>query len=459
MTILWDSKTVDKIVEGISSEPWVCSGISIDTRILKKGDLFVALKGETGDGHAFLQDAAKMGAAAALVSEGVDSHLPVIRVTETLQALEKLGVAAREKSSSKRIAVTGSVGKTSTKDMLKWVFKDQGITHGSVASYNNHWGVPLTLARMAQETQFAIFEVGMNHAGEIRPLSHMIKPHIAIITSVVEAHAEFFNSVEDIARAKAEIFEGMAKGGIVLLNQDNPHFKLLSQIAHEHALTVYGFGSSEYADFRLLSWEGEAEKSKVTAEIGGEKIFYSLPVPGIHWVLNSLAVLGAAYVSGADVKKAAQSIASVEAPSGRGKRYKGEFTLIDESYNANPTSIRAALAVLGQSGGKRKIAVIGDMREMGDLSRMRHEELLEPLIENKIDLVYCCGPYMAYLYERLPKHMKGAYAPTSLELIPFVLEVVEPGDMISVKASLGTRAKPIVEALLALQQSPLKKVS
>lgn len=459
MTILWDSKTVDEAIEGISSESWVCSGISIDTRTLEKGDLFVALRGEAGDGHAFLQDAVQKGAAAALVSEAVDSCLPTIQVTDTLQSLEKLGIAARERSASIRIAVTGSVGKTSTKDMLKWIFKDQGVTHGSIASYNNHWGVPLTLARMPQETQFAIFEVGMNHAGEIRPLSHMIKPHIVIITSVVEAHAEFFNSVEDIARAKAEIFEGMTKGGIVLLNRDNPHFGLLSQIAHENALTVYGFGESEFADFRLLSWEGEAEKSEVTAEIGGEKVFYSLPVPGIHWVLNSLAVLGAVHLSRADVKQAAQSIATVEAPSGRGRRYKGEFTVIDESYNANPTSMRAALAVLGQSGGKRKIAVLGDMREMGDLSRLRHEELLKSLIENKIDRVFCCGPYMAYLYECLPNDMKGGYAPTSLELIPSVLEAVEPDDIISVKASLGTRVKPIVEALLALQKSPLKKVS
>jgi len=213
MTSLWDSKKVNEIIEGTSSESWVCSGISIDTRTLEKGDLFVALKGESGDGHAFLHEAAKKGAVAALISEGSESILPTMRVVDTLQALEKLGVAARERCPTIRIAVTGSVGKTSTKDMLKHVFKDQGLTHGSVASYNNHWGVPLTLARMPQETRFAIFEVGMNHAGEIRPLTQMIKPHMAIITPIVEAHTEFFNSVEEIARAKAEIFEGMTRGG------------------------------------------------------------------------------------------------------------------------------------------------------------------------------------------------------------------------------------------------------
>ncbi len=459
MMILWNSKTADEITDGISSKPWECSGISIDTRTLEKGDLFVALKGESGDGHEFLQEAARKGASAALVSQDIESSLPLLKVKDTLKALEELGIAARKRCSATRIAVTGSVGKTSTKDALKWVFKNQGPTHGSVASYNNHWGVPLTLARMPQETKFAIFEVGMNHKGEISPLSRMIIPQIAIITTVVEAHAAFFDSVEDIARAKAEIFEGMETGGFVILNQDNPHFQLLSQMAQEHSLKVYGFGKSENANFRLLSWEGEAEKSNVDTEIEGQRISYTLPVPGVHWALNSLAVLGAVHLAGADVKEAAQSLETVEAPSGRGRRYKGQFTIIDESYNANPTSMRAALAVLGKGNGKRKVAVIGDMREMGDMSRAHHESLLDSLIENKIDLVFCCGPYMAYLYEQLPESMKGGYAPTSLELIPLVLQAIKSGDIVSVKASLGTRVKPIVEALLDLQSNFLKEAS
>lgn len=459
MTKLWNSERVDEIVEGRSSDPWECSGISIDSRTIEKGDLFIALKGETGDGHAFLADAANKGAAAALVSQTIEAPLPTLKVVDTLKALEKIGIAARERCTALRIAVTGSVGKTSTKDMLKGIFKDQGRTHGSVASYNNHWGVPLTLARMPQETQFAIFEVGMQWAGEIRVLSQMIRPQIAIITSVVEAHAEFFTSIEDIARAKAEVFEGMMKGGQVLLNRDNLHFDLLSKLAEAHDLHVYGFGKSEKANFRLLSWEGEAEGSKIVAEIKGKEISYELAVPGLHWGFNSLAVLGAAYLAGVNVEKAAQSLANVDAPPGRGKRYKGEFTVIDESYNANPTSMRAALAVLGQSGEGRKIAVLGDMRELGEGARAHHEALLEPLLENNIDLVFCCGTYMNYLYERLPFSIKGGYASTALNLIPLVLDAIKPGDTISIKASLGTRIKPIVEALLALQQSPLKKVS
>lgn len=459
MSILWDSGKIDEVVGGTSSKPWECSGISIDTRTLEKGDLFVALEGETGNGHAFLEDAARKGAAAALVSEESKASLPFLKVEDTLRALEKLGIAARTRSNATRLAVTGSVGKTSTKEALKWVFKDQGITHGNVSSYNNHWGVPLTLARMPQETQFAIFEVGMNHPGEIRPLSKMIKPDIAIITSVVEAHTAFFKSVEDIAQAKAEIFEGMEPGSQVILNRDNPHFDYLARMAQERDLKVYGFGKSKDADFHLLSWEGKAEESQVTAEIGGQKVSYILPVPGIHLVMNSLAVLGAVSLAGADIEKAVHSLATVEALPGRGLRHKGKFTVIDESYNASPTSMRAAFAVLGRSEGKRKITVIGDMRELGDISQASHEGLLDALLENKIDLVFCCGPYMAYLYERLPNSIKGGYALTSLELIPLVLKAVEPGDVISVKASLGTRIKPIVEALLDLQKSLLRKVS
>jgi len=452
MTVLWDSKTVDDILEASSSAPWTCSGISIDSRTLEEGDLFVALKGENGDGHAFLQDALRKGAGALLVSQEAEEAMPMMCVPDTLKALEKLGVAARDRSHALRIAVTGSVGKTSIKDALKTVFKDQGLTHGSVSSYNNHWGVPLTLTRMPEITQFAIFEVGMNHSGEIRPLSHMIHPHIAIVTTVAEAHAEFFETIEDIARAKAEIFEGMSKGGLVILNQDNPYFELLSSIAQDHGLTVYGFGQSEKADFRLLSWEGTLHNSKVVAVIGEKEFSYELPLPGMHWVLNSLAILGAVHLAQANMENAIASLSHIEAPQGRGKHYDGPFAVIDESYNANPISMRAALAVLGQAKKSRKIAVIGDMREMGDRARAHHEELLHPLLENGIDVVFCCGPLMAHLYERLPHEMRGGYAPTSLELIPLVLKRVNPGDMISVKASLGARVKPIVEALLEEQK-------
>jgi len=452
MTTLWDSKIVDQVVGATSSSPWTCSGISIDTRTLQKGDLFVALKGETGNGHAFLVEAARKGAAAAFVSENTDAPLPLVHVQDTLQALEKLGVAARNRSSALRLAVTGSVGKTSTKEMLKWVFGDQGRTHGNVSSYNNHWGVPLTLARMPQDTQFAIFEAGMSQAGEMRLLSHMIKPQIVLITRVVEAHVAFFKSVEDIARAKAEIFEGMEPGGSVILNQDNSQFSLLEEIAKKNGAKVFSFGSHAKSDFRLLSYEGHAEKGSVVAEIGGERVSYTLPAPGTHWALNSLAVLGAVHLAGADVKQAAHRLSTVEIPAGRGQRHKGIFTVLDESYNANPTSMRAALEILGKSEGKRKIAVIGDMRELGDVSQKRHEELLDPLLQNQVDLVYCCGPYMAYLFDRLPQNMKGGYAPTSLELIPLVLEAIQPGDVITVKASLGTRVKPIVEALLEAQK-------
>lgn len=457
MTVLWNSKNVEDILGAPSSAPWTCSGISIDSRTLEEGDLFVALQGTTGDGHAFLQDALRKGAGALLVSEKSEDRIPIMCVPDTLKALEKLGIAARDRSSALRIAITGSVGKTSKKDALKTIFNDQGPTHGNVSSYNNHWGVPLTLARMPQATQFAIFEVGMNHSGEIRPLSHMIQPHIAIITTVVEAHTEFFESTEEIAWAKAEIFEGMTKGGLVILNQDNPYFELLSTLARDHGLTVYGFGQSEKADFRLLSWKGTIHKSIVFASIGGKEFSYELPLPGMHWVLNSLAILGTVHLAQADMKKAIASLSHIEAPQGRGKHHEGPFTVIDESYNANPASMRAALAVLGQADESRKIAVIGDMREMGEKARVYHEELLQPLLENNIDLVFCCGPLMAHLYERLPNEMQGGYAKTSLELIPSILKTLKMGDMISVKASLGTRIKPIVHALLEHQKTMVER--
>jgi UDP-N-acetylmuramoyl-tripeptide--D-alanyl-D-alanine ligase len=453
MTTLWNSVAVDQITSGNSTAPWSCQDISIDTRTLKRGDLFVALIGKNGDGHNFLEDAASKGAAAALVSENGKSSLPLLQVKDTLLALGQIGIAARERSSALRFAITGSVGKTSTKEMLRRVLSDQGRAHSNISSYNNHWGVPLTLARMPQDTEFGIFEAGMNNPGEIRPLSHMIKPHIALITTIGEAHAGAFASTEDLAKEKAEIFSGMAPGGAALLNKDNPHFTLLSKIAQHHGLTVFSFGKEANADFRLLSYEGGSENGFVEAEILGQKISYPLNVSGVHLAFNSVAVLGMVHLANADVLKAAESLQMFEALAGRGKSYKGPFTILDESYNANPTSMRAALDVLGKSEGKRKIAVIGHMVELGDASQKRHEDLLESILENKIDLVFCCGPHMIYLYEKLPQTLRGGYAPTSLELIPFVTQAVTAGDILSVKGSLSTRMKPIVEALLDVQKS------
>ncbi|HCC25218.1 MAG TPA: UDP-N-acetylmuramoyl-tripeptide--D-alanyl-D-alanine ligase, partial [Holosporales bacterium] len=256
VTPLWTSKEVDQITGGESTSPWVCFGLSIDTRTLEKGDLFIALQGEKGDGTPFLQEAFDKGAAGAMVPCAAKTSLPLLVVEDTLASLGKLAIARRQMCSATRIAITGSVGKTSTKDMLKWALKDQGPTHGSIASYNNHWGVPLTLARMPETTKFGVFEVGMNHAGEILPLSQMIKPQIVIITTVVEAHTEFFKTEEDIARAKAEVFDGMEAGGSVLLNGDNIYFSLLSHLASEKGLKVSTFGKDKTADFRFVSWEG-----------------------------------------------------------------------------------------------------------------------------------------------------------------------------------------------------------
>lgn len=449
ITPLWTSAEVEKLMGSSFSAPWHCSGISIDTRTLQKGDFFIPLLGETGDGHKFLSEAIRKGAVGAFVSGDYDPNLPYLTLANTLHALEKLGVGARKRSSALRIGITGSVGKTGTKDMLKTVLSHQGATHASVSSYNNHWGVPLTLARMPQETKYGVFELGMNKPGEIRTLSSFVRPHIALITTIAEAHTAFFKSTEEIAHAKAEIFDHVEPGGKVLLNHDNPYFPLLAQVAKTKGLSVFSFGTQ--GDFRLLSYDLCPTSSQVHVRIGGRDLTYTLPVPGMHWVTNSLAVLGAVFLAEADVQRATQSFATICPPPGRGQRFDGPFTLIDESYNANPASMKAALDVLGKSKGKRKIAILGDMRELGNESQQYHEDLLTPLLDNEIDKVYCCGPYMEALFNRLPDSLQGAYALTSTGLIPCVIKDIKPGDTITIKGSLGTRMKPIVDALRAQQ--------
>lgn len=445
LTPLWASADIEKVIGKAFSAPWTCSGISIDTRTLQRGDFFVPLLGETGDGHKFLSEAVRKGAVGAFVSGDSHPNLPYVTVSNTLHALEKLGEAARERSSALRIGVTGSVGKTGTKEMLKAVLSNQGPIHSNVSSYNNQWGVPLTLARMPQDTAFSVFEIGMNKAGEIRALTSMVRPHIALITTIAEAHTAFFKSTEDIARAKGEIFEHVESGGRVLLNQDNAYFPLLVDLAKAQKLSIFSFGKQ--GDFRLISYNLGPTSSTIQACIAGQNLTYTLPIPGIHWVMNSLAVLGAVFLADADVKQAAENFATLSAPPGRGQRFEGLFTLIDESYNANPASMQAALDVLGKSNGRRKIAILGDMRELGNASQQYHKDLLTPLLANEINKVYCCGPYMEALFEEIPAAMQGAYALTSQDLIPFVVKDIEPGDTVMIKGSLGTRMKPIVDAL------------
>jgi UDP-N-acetylmuramoyl-tripeptide--D-alanyl-D-alanine ligase len=460
---LWTSNEIANAV-GVAApaREWNVSGVSIDSRTLGKGDLFVALKGPNRDAQAFVANALANGAAGALVTErpaNLNADAPLLVVKDTQAALEKLGAASRERSAARRIAVTGSVGKTGTKEALKLVLGEQAPTHASVGSYNNLWGVPLTLARMPRETVYAVFEIGMNHPGELGPLSRQVKPQVAIVTTVEAVHLEFFASVAEIADAKAEIFEGMGPGGVAILNRDNPHFARLAKKAEAAGLArIVGFGADREADARLIDCSLHATCSAVSATIGGQRLDYCIAVPGRHWVINSLAVLAAAQAVGADVGNAAAAFARMMPPKGRGQRHRieiagGGFDLIDESYNASPVAMRAALAVLGRAtvrDGGRRIAVLGDMRELGAQAPLLHAGLAADIVDNKVDLVFCCGPSMAHLHAALPAARRGAHAADSAALLPLVTRAVAPGDVVLVKGSLGSRMAPIVEALQSL---------
>ncbi len=434
------------------------TSVSIDSRTVETGALFVAIRGDNLDGHAYVAKAFEAGAAAALVSEDIEPKIDgvLIRVPDTLEALNQLGAAARERSSARVIAVTGSVGKTGTKEALRLALGASGTVHASEKSYNNHWGVPLTLANFARDNDFGVFEVGMNHPGEIIPLTKLVRPHVAIITTVASVHLEFFATEEQIAKAKAEIFSGLEPGGTAILNRDNPHFEFLKKCASdsgvEHIIT---FGSHHEADAKLESLTPDGNASDVGAIIAGEKISYRVGAPGRHLVMNSLAVLAALHASGADIQAGAKALGTYHAQAGRGARLQfeiedGRVLLIDESYNANPASMLAALESLGETPRAqftRRIAVLGDMLEMGNTSFQLHGELAQPVDAAGVDVVFACGPHMRALYDALPESRRGAYAGNSKGLEDALLDAVQAGDAIMIKGSLGSAMGPLVEAL------------
>lgn len=436
------------------------TGISIDSRTLTPGEAYFAIKGDVHDGHDFVEAALKNGAALAVVSKTHADKFPadarLLIVDDVLAGLVDLAKASRERLGAKVIAVTGSVGKTSTKEALLTVLSPQGETHASVASFNNHWGVPLTLARCPASVKFAVFEIGMNHAGEITPLVKMVRPHVAIITTVEPVHLEFFSGIEAIADAKAEIFTGVEPGGAAVLNRDNSQFARLSKSAKAAKIKrIVSFGGDEKADARLIEVSLHPACSAVRARILGQDITYKIAMPGRHMVMNSLAVLAAAALAGADLALSALALAQLKPASGRGVRdaltlSEGTATLIDESYNANPASMAAAITVLGQAevGPRgRRIAVLGDMLELGATGPDLHRGLAEAIKMNGIDSVFCCGPLMRNLWEALPSTKKGGYADSSAALEPQVVSAIGAGDAIMVKGSLGSRMKLIVTAL------------
>jgi len=461
MTALWTAQEGDAATGGHSTAPWQATGVSIDSRTVAAGDLFVALSGPKFDGHDFVAGALARGGAAAVVSKQpaqIASDARLLLVADTQAALEALGRAARARALGRIIAITGSVGKTGTKEALKTALARQGRAFASSGSLNNHWGVPLSLSRLPPSADYGIFELGMNHPGEIDALTRMVRPHVAVITTIEPAHLGFFASVEAIADAKAEIFAGLERGGAAVLNRDNAFFARLAKAAQDRGIArIIGFGAHDDATVRLVDCELHPTASVVTAAVMGEIVDYSLALPGKHWVMNSLAVLAAVKAVGGDVETAAAAMAMLTPLAGRGQHHTiaiagGSFALIDESYNASPASMRAAFAVLaaiepGPEG--RRIAVLGDMLELGTESRRLHAALAQPLLDADVNLVFTLGDEMRALDAALPAARRGGHAETVGALAIMLDRRLRAGDVVTVKGSHSSRLHELVAALLA----------
>lgn len=458
---LWTAAQAQAATGGTlsGSSDWQATGVSIDSRTVAAGDLFVALAGPNHDGHDHVAAAIAAGAVAALVHKVPDGgqDLPLLLVADTMVGLQDLAGAARARAKARVVAVTGSVGKTGTKEMLALALSAQGPTHWSVGSFNNHWGVPLSLARMPADCAYAVFELGMNHAGELTPLTRMVRPHVAIVTTIEAVHSAFFASTEEIADAKAEIFVGLEPGGVAILPRDNRHWRRLATAAKAAGVKkLQSFGSHIDADARMLDCAVDPDDTAVFALLHDHAVAFRVGVPGLHWGMNALAVLLAVGALGGDDLKAAQTLAAMRPPKGRGERHVvawkgGSIEVIDESYNASPVSMKAAIATLaaarpGKDG--RRVAVLGDMLELGESAPALHAHLAEAVALWGTDLVCTAGPLMAHLHAALPEGRRGAHAANSTELAAMIKTVVRPGDVVVVKGSAGSRMAAVVKALL-----------
>lgn len=463
---LWTASDAATATGGMAQGDWQATGVSIDTRTIAPGDLFVALK-DIRDGHEFVAQALEEGAAAAMVShipEGVAPDAPLLIVDDVLPALERLGQAARTRTGAKVVAVTGSVGKTSTKEMLRDVLKTQGKTHAAEASYNNHWGVPLTLARMPADTDFAVIEIGMNHPGEIAPLARMARPHVAMITTVAAAHLEAFENIEGIAHEKAAIFDGLEPGGTAIVNMDLPTTPILLDKARAVGAEIIGFGEAS-PDYTLACVSLSDDKTIVQAMIGGEKVVFKISSAGRHFAMNGLGVLAVVDALGADAGMAAMDIAGWLPPSGRGTREVVSldnadedlsFDLIDDAFNANPTSMAAALEVLaaaqprdgiGRVSKGRRVAILGDMLELGPDEEALHTEIAELPFIADLHVIHCVGPRMRHLWDALPEPKRGRHVDSAQELAEQAHRIIDAGDVVLVKGSKGSFVSQVVTAL------------
>ncbi|MCL3882330.1 UDP-N-acetylmuramoyl-tripeptide--D-alanyl-D-alanine ligase [Marivita sp. GX14005] len=464
---LWTGAEAAEATGGKLTCDWHATGVSIDTRALQPGDLFVALT-DARDGHDFVAQALKKGAAAALVNrvpEGVAEDAPLLIVPDVQSALEALGRAGRARSDARIVAVTGSVGKTSTKEMMRTVLAAHGRVHAAEASYNNHWGVPLTLARMPREAEFAVIEIGMNHPGEIAPLSRMARPHVALVTTVAPAHLEAFDSIDGIAHEKASIFEGLEPGGAAIWNGDLPTSGILRAKAESAAGQSLSFGESPGCDLRVTMLREQGSLSVVQAEWQGQEMLYKIDTPGRHFALNGAGVLAVCEALNLDRALSLAAIGRWHPGAGRGAQGRvmldpadpnAHLTLIDDAYNANPASVGAALEVLasapvqhdiGRVSRGRRIAVLGDMKELGPTGPNLHAELAALDAMRALDRVHCVGPLMRHLHEALPQEKRGHWCESAEEMAARLPRVLDAGDVVMVKGSLSMGLARVVDAI------------
>lgn len=461
---LWTNQEI-ALALSLPEEPllWSATGLSIDTRTLKPGDIYLAIKGDAHDGHQFVDQAFEKGAVAAIVDHKINarSNSPQIIVSNTLKALTLLGAYARQRTRATIIAVTGSVGKTSTKELLRHVLQNEGKTFASPASYNNHWGVPLSLATMPRDTQYGIFEIGMNHPGEIAPLTSLVCPHIGIITSITDAHIGYMQSRQNIAQEKADIFSAAPAPSLAIINRDVPEFDMIfDRIAQFGTSQIVGFGKSEKATVRLVDYcpDSTGLKGIVTASAGGQKVTYTLPQAGEHMAMNSLIALAIGEALGLDQSQLIHQLETLPFVQGRGEYHYiaipgGEILLIDDAYNANLASMQAGLSVLAKIPVPlqgRRLVVLGEMLELGDQAEDQHQKLMNTVLSHPIDLVFASGgPIIESALEKyIPAEMVGGYELNSEILADIVIKAMHPGDILFVKGSKGSQVSKIVDKLI-----------
>ncbi len=463
--MIWTSTMAENATRGKSTVPWNAQGVSIDTRTLAQGDLFVALT-DKRDGHDFLDQAFEKGAAAAVVSripEGLDEKNPLLLVDSVQKALEDMACYRRKECTAKCIAVTGSVGKTTTKELLRFVLAKQGKTHASEKSYNNHWGVPLTLARMPKDTEFGIFEIGMNAPGEILPLSMMVQPNVSIVTSVGLAHMAAFDNVEDIAREKADIFGGLTEQGSAIINADLGEVAILEDTARQKNANIIKFGFTSEAQYRVKEIKYISGGTQFNFLSNGTEVVAKIAARGEHYVQNVMSVLAAVKEVGGDEVTASLDLAFWQPQDGRGTLKtiyldKSEdnfsFDLLDDSYNANPVSLLAGLRVVASlEGYKRKVAILSDMLELGAQSPEIHADMANNPLCKSVTKFHCIGPLMKHFYAKLPPEKQGIWVENADEIATRVKEFVSVGDLVFVKGSKGSRASEVVRSINLLQRS------